>query len=129
MTRWRRENSKDELSTFSEIRKRFGYHRKSLKNRVKKLYTRSNSDSIEVIEENIIGEQNAFTSPASSSEGKQTLETKDSEHFRKREKHLFGSMLKKSRTSFCFDDVTPKRKIIVALGNGFKKRTYTEKVR
>lgn len=131
ITRWRREreNSKDEPSAFSEIRKRFGHHRKSLKNRVKKLYTRSNSDPIEVIQENVAGDKHDASSPASSSEGKPAPSVAmDGGQFRKRERHLFGSMLKKSRTSFCLDDVTPKRRIIVALGNGFKKRTYTEKV-
>lgn len=143
--RWRKEhqqqNSKDEHPTtvtaaFSDIRKRFGQHRKSIKNRMKKLYNRSNScdDHHDVVHmhsngNNVIddlGSQGASGSSASDSSDK-PIESKirrsataknEGGYFNKRDRYLFGSMLKKSRTSLCLDDGAQRKKFIVAVGNG-----------
>lgn len=137
MTRWRRDTqTKDETSTFSDIRKRFGHHRKSIKNKMKKLYTRSHSDSIDAIDDSskVDGRQpqHATCSPTSSSDGgKSSPEANQNatdEQFRKRDRHLFGSMLKKSRTSFCFEDSAPKKKLIMASA-ALKRRMCADKVK
>lgn len=134
ITRWKKEHPKEECTTsaFSDIRKRFGHHRKSLKNRMKKFYHRSNSGDLNDGTE-ICGDETEYgsCSPISSSGGKTSPEINgvadkiDANQFRKRERHIFGSMLKKSRTSLCLDESAPRKKIIVALGNsgaGLKKR-------
>lgn len=149
ITRWKKEQPKDESSTtFSDIRKRFGHHRKSIKNRMKNFYHRSNSDTQETcrinsIEHNELGSQGASCSSPSESDGKTTPEEKiqnkigeqpENIIFRKRERHLFGSMLKKSRTSLCLEETAPRKKLIMAIGNGggLKKkfnRSFEDKVR
>lgn len=142
ITRWKKEHPKDECTTsaFSDIRKRFGHHRKSLKNRMKKFYHRSNSDPNDVNENCVDHAEHGSCSPTSSSGGKTTPdanevgEKTDGNQFRKRERHIFGSMLKKSRTSLCLDESTPRKKLITALGSsgaGLKKkfnRSFEDKV-
>lgn len=133
ITRWKREHPKDECTTsaFSDMRKRFGNHRKSLKNRMKKFYHRSNSDPNDMVENCVDETDHGSCSPTSSSGGKITPEASDvsekgdGSQFRKRERHIFGSMLKKSRTSLCLEESTPRKKLIMAIGSsgaGLKRR-------
>lgn len=154
ITRWKKEqqqqqqhqiqNGKDETSTtFADLRKRFGQHRKSIKNRVKKLYNRSNScddhDKVHVhsngngidINNHLNGHcHNASGSTAcdSSADKIGQIHAKHegfSAYFNKRDRHLFSSMLKKSRTSLTFDDAARKKIInLAALGgrNGAKNK-------
>lgn len=142
ITRWKKEHPKDECTTsaFSDIRKRFGHHRKSLKNRMKKFYHRSNSEPNDGVENCADETEHGSCSPTSSSGGKTTPEINgggektDGSQFRKRERHIFGSMLRKSRTSLCLDESAPRKKLIVALsssGAGLRKRfnrSFEEKV-
>lgn len=116
VTRWKKEYQQNvdadttpppssTTTTFADIRKRFGQHRKSLKNRMKKLYHRNGDD--EKIEQK--DGSNASGSPKSMEKVHQ-IET-----VIKKDAHLFNSMLKKSRTSLTFDD-TPRKRIIMAIG-------------
>ena len=125
-------------STFSDIRKRFGHHRKSIKNRMKKFYNRSGTDVINENEDDL-GSQGASCPSASASDsGTQSLSENSSEkgncarnevdQFRKRDRHLFGSigLLKKSRTSLCLGEVAPRKQHFVnneAVQLPLKKKT------
>lgn len=126
-------NGKDETSTFSDLRKRFGQHRKSIKNRVKKLYNRTNScDEHHVhtnsngngVDINNLNEQNA--SGSSSCDSATRIGPKNdsfSGYFNKRDRHLFSSMLKKSRTSLTFDELSRKKIInLAAIRSGAKHK-------
>lgn len=155
ITRWKKEqqqqqeqeNGKDETSTtFADLCKRFGQHRKSIKNRVKKLYNRTSSceehddmhthsnpraNSIDVV--NNIDDHNASGSSAyvSAKEVNRIGPKHEglSAYFNKRDRHLFSSMLRKSRTSLTFDDAARKKIINLAASgrNGIKhKQTISE---
>lgn len=147
IARWKKEHKEDETSnptTFTDIRKRFGHHRKSIKNRVKKLYHRRGSDSTDSKCANINGKEDlgsagasATCSSASESGGKSSSENNSEKEvagdaetslYRKRSRQLLGSigLLKKSRTSLCFDDFTSRKKLIVPVSNGDegKKRIF-----
>lgn len=146
MARWKKEqqqhqNGKEDTSTtFGDLRKRFGQHRKSIKNRMKKLYNRSSScdadhdHKIPSIHLNGNGKDNTHhqhsnghdTSGSSTSDSADKINrchpsTKSeglSAYFNKRDRHLFSSMLKKSRTSLTFDDVSRKKIISLAAIGG-----------
>lgn len=139
-TRWKKEqqqqHGKDETSTtFADLRKRFGQHRKSIKNRVKKFYNRNSeeSDKAHVYPNvNEIGinhlNDNDTSGTSSSCDPVDHIGTKNesfSGYFNKRDRHLFSSMLKKSRTSLTFDDAARKKIIsLAAIGgrNGVKHK-------
>lgn len=92
---------------------------------MKKLYTRNgscdehphaNGNGIEI---NHVNGHNACGS--SSAESADKIGTKPeglSAYFNKRDRHLFSSMLKKSRTSLTFDDVARKKIISLAAFGG-----------
>lgn len=113
------------------MRKRFGQHRKSLKNRMKKLYNRSGYDE-QAHKPNDIDPYNGCSGASASNSGekihridnnmKNGMNADDSAN--KKDKHLFYSMLKKSRTSLSFDDA-PRKRIIMAIGGGnvFKSKS------
>lgn len=149
ITRWKKENKDEHSNAFSDIRKRFGHHRKSIKNRMKKFYNRSDTDRCEKCPNDSnedLGSQGASCSSASDSGGRSSSENNSEkgsfvmnrvEAFRKRDRHLFGSigLLKKSRTPASLEEVTPRKKIIVAAKTNFpqelKKKTnkgFIEKV-
>lgn len=152
IARWKKEhqhqqNGKDDsippnTTTFADLRKRFGQHRKSIKNRMKKLYNRSNSCEMHdahgkqmSLNGNGIdikhhapahGSRDASgtsTSTSTSSMEKMNMSTCHgtakndglSAYFNKRDRHLFSSMLKKSRTSLTFDDVARKKMAAISL--------------
>ncbi|XP_031629394.1 uncharacterized protein LOC116344790 [Contarinia nasturtii] len=127
-------NGKDETSTFADLRKRFGQHRKSIKNRVKKLYNRTNSceehgqahTNGNGIDINHLNEHNASGSSSGDSGNRIGPKTDGfSGYFNKRDRHLFSSMLKKSRTSLTFDEIARKKIInLAAIGgkNGTKHK-------
>lgn len=148
IARWRKEQqqngSKDDTTTtFGDLRKRFGQHRKSIKNRMKKLYNRngscedhdkmngnSNGNGIEINHSN--GHNTSGTSSSNLSAEKVNRAAPKSEglsaYFNKRDRHLFSSMLKKSRTSLTFDDASRKKIInLAAIGgrNGVKNKPTT----
>lgn len=91
-------------SSFSEMRRKWGSHRKSIKNRVKKMYTKS-------------GESPAKKEVSKSCE-LPVIEDADrvlpffNNCLTKRDKTLFGSLsrLRKSRTSICIEEIGPKQK-------------------
>lgn len=167
IARWKKEqqqhhhhhhqNGKDDTAnttTFADLRKRFGQHRKSIKNRMKKLYNRSNSCEMHDLHHDA-GKQMSLngngidiknhahhrgssssggsrdTSGTSTSansmdkmpscNGSGTTNKTDglSAYFNKRtDRHLFSSMLKKSRTSLTFDDMARKKIISLAAIGG-----------
>lgn len=137
ITRWKRESRDENTTTFSDIRKRFGHHRKSIKNRMRRFYNRSGSTGNSLDDDSVdcdkcpngsnedLGSQGASCSSASESGGRSSSENNSEkgsfvmsrvEAFRKRDRHLFGSigLLKKSRTSACLEDAMPRKKVIVA---------------
>lgn len=146
ITRWKKENRDDNClqatttttttTTFSDIRKRFGHHRKSIKNRMRKFYNRNGScsnnngdqqcDKCPHDSSEDLGSQGASCSSTASDSGGRSSSENNSEKgsfvmnrveaFRKRDRHLFGSigLLKKSRTSNSLEDATPRKKVIVA---------------
>lgn len=146
ITRWKKENRDDNTpttatatstttTTFSDIRKRFGHHRKSIKNRMRKFYNRNGGinnngdqlcDNCPNDSNEDLGSQGASCSSTASESGGRSSSENNSEKglfvmnrveaFRKRDRHLFGSigLLKKSRTAACLEDVTPRKKVIVA---------------
>lgn len=138
ITRWKRENRNEEnTTTFSDIRKRFGHHRKSIKNRMRKFYNRNGGGSLD--DDSVdcekcpngsnedLGSQGASCSSDGGRSSSENNSEKGSfvmsrvEAFRKRDRHLFGSigLLKKSRTSACLDDAGPRKKVIVATKTHF----------
>lgn len=104
---------------------------------MRKFYNRSGG-SVDVIDDDVaecdkcpngsnedLGSQGASCSSASESGGRSSSENNSEkgsfvmsrvEAFRKRDRHLFGSigLLKKSRTSACLEDAAPRKKVIVA---------------
>lgn len=144
ITRRKKEHKEDDSSgpsTFSDIRKRFGHHRRSIKNRMRKFYNRHTSDASEKCP-NTNGDlgshgASASCSSASDSGGKSSSENNSEKEsgaeaegnfYRKRSRQFLGTigLLKKSRTSLCFDDFTSRRKLFVTVSNGEegKKRTF-----
>lgn len=121
MARRRKEsqhNDKDENTTFADIRKRFGQHRKSIKNRVKKLYNRSNScGEHDKTQSNV--NANAIGSKELNGQSRIVLPN-NAGYFKDR--HLFSNMLKKSQTSLTFDDAA-RKKIVLSYGNGVKGKS------
>lgn len=144
ISRWKKEqrhtNDKEEATTtFSDLRKRFGQHRKSIKNRMKKFYSRnscdedidtmhtqSNDNDIKI--NNLNGHDACGSSSSESTEKVHRIGPKHeglSAYFNKRDRHLFSSMLKKSRTSLTFDDLSRKKIVgVAAFGgrNGIKNK-------
>lgn len=137
ISRWKKEqrhtNDKDEATTtFSDLRKRFGQHRKSIKNRMKKFYSRnscdedidtmhtqSNGNDIKI--NNLNGHDACGSSSSKSTDKVHRIGPKHeglSAYFNKRDRHLFSSMLKKSRTSLTFDDLSRKKFVSVAAFGG-----------
>lgn len=111
------------------MRKRFGQHRKSLKNRMKKLYNRGYDEAAH--KQNEIDPHNNGFGASSSSSGEKIHRIdnnmkngNDESANNKKDKHVFYSMLKKSRTSLSFDDA-PRKRIIMAIGGGnvFKSKS------
>lgn len=147
ISRWKKEqrqSGKDEASTtFADLRKRFGQHRKSIKNRMKKFYSRSSceEDDDKVHARSNVND-NAHTTGVNHLSGHDACGSSSSEstdkmhrigpkheglsaYFNKRDRHLFSSMLKKSRTSLTFDDVSRKKMIgLAAIGgrSGLKNK-------
>lgn len=168
IARWKKEqqqqhhqNGKDDsanTTTFADLRKRFGQHRKSIKNRMKKLYNRSNScemhdvhhaDKQMSLNGNGNGNANGIdikshahhrgsggsgssrdtSGTSTSTSGSNSTDKVNacngtakheglSAYFNKRDRHLFSSMLKKSRTSLTFDDMARKKIISLAAIGG-----------
>lgn len=130
--RWKKEQNVDNenTTTFADMRKRFGQHRKSLKNRMKKLYNRGGYDE-QAHKPNEIDPHNGTTGASSSSFAEKIHHIDNNmkngindDSANKKDKHLFYSMLKKSRTSLSFDDA-PRKRIIMAIGGGtvFKSKS------
>lgn len=135
ISRWKKEqrqNGKDEASTtFADLRKRFGQHRKSIKNRMKKFYSRNSCeediDKVHVQSHengndiNLHGHDACGSSSSESTEKVHRIAPKHeglSAYFNKRDRHLFSSMLKKSRTSLTFDDLSRKKIVNLAAMSG-----------
>lgn len=162
IARWKKEqqqhqqhSGKDDsanTTTFADLRKRFGQHRKSIKNRMKKLYNRSNS--CEMHDVHLAGKQMSLngnghgiditnhahhrgcgggsrdtSGTSTSTSGSNSTDKMNacngttkteglSAYFNKRDRHLFSSMLKKSRTSLTFDDMARKKIISLAAIGG-----------
>lgn len=109
---------RDETNTFADIRKRFGQHRKSIKNRVKKLYNRGNGcEERDKIPMDCNGKTASPTrtlaagqpKPNANVQSRFGLHLDAAGYFNRRDNYLFGSMLKKSRTSLTFDDSARKK--------------------
>lgn len=145
IARWKKEQQQhgkdDTTTTFGDLRKRFGQHRKSIKNRMKKLYNRNGSCEVDHDKMHTNGNGNGIeinhmnghhdTSGTSSSDSTDKVNRCASKseglsaYFNKRDRHLFSSMLKKSRTSLTFDDASRKKIInLAAIGgrNGVKNK-------
>lgn len=139
IARWKKEQQQhgkdDTTTTFADLRKRFGQHRKSIKNRMKKLYNRNgscdvdhdkmhtNGNGIEINHMN--GHDTSATSSSDSTDKVNRCASKNegfSAYFNKRDRHLFSSMLKKSRTSLTFDDASRKKIINLGVRNGVKNK-------
>lgn len=167
IARWKKEqqqqshhhhqNGKDDstnTTTFADLRKRFGQHRKSIKNRMKKLYNRSNSCEMHEVHHagkqmTLNGNGNGIdikchahhrgssgsggsrdtSGTSTSTSGSNSMDKMNacngttktdglSAYFNKRDRHLFSSMLKKSRTSLTFDDMARKKIISLAAIGG-----------
>lgn len=142
--------NKDEPTAFADIRKRWGNHRKSIKNRMKKFYTKDDQSSggfsssckkdspsaaassaaavnrcSSSLSDDDLGSQGASCSTTSSSDSGRSTDLTSFEKgfvmneidkYRKGEKHIFGSLgrLRKSRTSLCLEEMSPKKKLIVS---------------
>lgn len=146
ITKWKKD--KDDGTTFSDIRKRWGNHRKSIKNRMKKFY--SKDATVKPVVPNVnnccsdddLGSQAASCSTSTSirssegspekSESKRNgFEVVDGgKHRSKVDRNLFGSLgrLRKSRTSL-LDDVAPRKKILISYGSDFRDELKSEVVR
>lgn len=130
--RWKKEHTVDNVdnsTTFADMRKRFGQHRKSLKNRMKKLYNRGYDEQTHTKSNEIDPHNGSGASSSSSGEkihriDNNNMKTGNDDSANKKDKHLFYSMLKKSRTSLSFDDA-PRKRIIMAIssGNVFKSKS------
>lgn len=114
-------------TTFSELGRKFGNHRRSLKNHVRKLYSRdqrstgtdtdASSTSTDNHNSDVSDEMYAKSMPPSACNypSDKTVKTSfvmnEVEKYRKGEKQLFGSFgrMRKSRTSLCFDDAMAKK--------------------
>lgn len=149
ITKWKKE--KDDGTTFSDIRKRWGNHRKSIKNRMKKFYSKESTAKTETngnhcCSDDDLGSQAASCSTSTSLrssedspvKGESTATSFDAtdggdsrKHRPKGERNLFGSLgrLRKSRTSLFLDDVAPRKKILITYGSDFQNELKTEVVR
>lgn len=143
----KKRNNKDEPSTFYDIRKRWGNHRKSIKNRMKKLVNSGRVSAANSISDEDLNSQGASCSTSGCSSSKSSANssimdkdnkfilnfaTESNEKNRKIEKHIFGSLgrLRKSRTSLCLDELqTPKKKIIVSNDVNFQKELKKELIK
>lgn len=124
--RKKEQSSKDEQTTFADIRKRWGNHRKSIKNRMKRFYAKEPSKDMLAakrcsLSDDDLGSQAASCSTTASGSTRSSLENNfekgsfvmnEIEKYRKGEKHIFGSLgrLRKSRTSLCLEEMLPKKK-------------------
>lgn len=147
ITRWKKEQQQngkeDTTTTFADLRKRFGQHRKSIKNRMKKFYNRSssceehdknqahsNGNGANVSEMNGRGSSSGTSSTEPVEKLNRCAPKNEgfSGYFNKRDRHLFSSMLKKSRTSLTFDDAARKKIISLAAlgGRGGVKNKPTQ---
>lgn len=145
ITKWKKE--KDDGTTFSDIRKRWGNHRKSIKNRMKKFYSKDSTvktvTNANCCSDDDLGSQAASCSTSTSirsSEGTpeknenclNSLGVADTGKPRsKGERNLFGSLgrLRKSRTSLFLDEVAPRKKILISYGSDFRDELKSEVAR
>ncbi|KAJ6637693.1 FYVE, RhoGEF and PH domain-containing protein 5 [Pseudolycoriella hygida] len=146
ITKWKKEKVDDGI-TFSDIRKRWGNHRKSIKNRMKKFYSKETTTKTvtngNCCSDDDLGSQEASCSTSTSirsSEGSpeksetnaNSLEVTDSgKHRSKGDRNLFGSLgrLRKSRTSLFLDEVAPRKKILISCGSDFRDELKSEMAR
>ncbi len=149
ITKWKKDKVEDS-NTFSDIRKRWGNHRKSIKNRMKKFYSKDSTvktattPTVNCCSDDDLGSQAASCSTSTSirsSEGspeksEHTMNSLDvvdsgSKHRSKGERNLFGSLgrLRKSRTSLFLDDVAPRKKILISYGSDFRDELKSEVAR
>lgn len=143
ITKWKKE--KDDGTTFSDIRKRWGNHRKSIKNRMKKFYSKDSAvkpATGNCCSDDDLGSQAASCSTSTSirsSEGSpeksevnaNSFEVADGrKHRSKGDRNLFGSLgrLRKSRTSLFLDEA-PRKKILISYGSDFRDELKTEVAR
>ncbi|XP_037030435.1 uncharacterized protein LOC119070277 isoform X2 [Bradysia coprophila] len=148
ITKWKKE--KDDGTTFSDIRKRWGNHRKSIKNRMKKFYSKEPTVKT-VTNGNCCSDDDLGSQAASCSTSTSLRSSEDSpekqpntansfdvtdggdgrKHRTKGERNLFGSLgrLRKSRTSLFLDDVAPRKKILITYGSDFQTELKSEVVR
>lgn len=146
ITKWKKE--KDDGTTFSDIRKRWGNHRKSIKNRMKKFYSKDSTVKAVTTStggncciDDDLGSQAASCSTSTSirsSEGSpekseismHSLEVAENggKHRSKGDRNLFGSLgrLRKSRTSLFLDEVAPRKKILISYGSDFRDELKSE---
>lgn len=115
---------------------------------MRKFYNRNGSEPCEECPADSnedLGSQGASCSSASDSGGRSSSENSSEkgsfvmsrvEAFRKRDRHtrIFGSLLKKSRTTVCIDEAAPKKKLLAPENINFqaemkKKKGFVEKVR
>lgn len=118
----------NQSTAFSDMRKKLGNHRRSIKNKMRKMYSREeriktrnlSSDDIKISPSTSISQNSnriSYTSSENESE-KMIAAVK----LPKRERKLFGSLgrLRKPRTSICLDDSMPKKKVLVTPSNDFQ---------
>lgn len=146
ITKWKKE--KDDGTTFSDIRKRWGNHRKSIKNRMKKFYSKDSTakpvTNGNCCSDDDLGSQAAScststsiqssegSSPEKSEKNLHSFDVPDSgKHRTKGERNLFGSLgrLRKSRTSLFLDEVAPRKKILISYGSDFRDELKSEVAR
>lgn len=145
ITKWKKE--KDDGTTFSDIRKRWGNHRKSIKNRMKKFYSKdSTAKSVpnpNCCSDDDLGSQAASCSTSASIRSSEESPEKSEnnvngfavanggKHRSKGERNLFGSLgrLRKSRTSLFMDEVAPRKKILISYGSDFRDELKSEVIR
>lgn len=118
--------------TFADIRKRWGNHRKSIKNRMKRFYAKDATIAKEnrccsSLSDDDLGSQAASCSTASTDSTRSMTEHFTDEmgsilneidkKYRKKENNIFGSLgrLRKSRTSLCVEEVSPRKKVAASL--------------
>lgn len=137
----KKKDQKDETpSSFSDIRKKWGNHRKSIKNRMRKFYAKDSKDkdrnSCAFSDDELANPEASCSTSDSARSSELEAENNDifvmcsdQEKSKKADRHFFGSLgrLKKSRTSIIMEDVLPKKKVHVG-GNGveFQKELKME---
>lgn len=147
--------AKDETTAFSDIRKRWGNHRKSIKNRMRKFYAKdsltsslSSGKDVHVVgaircssslSDDDLGSQGASCSTTSSTTTDSSRSAdlsfekgfvmNEIDKYRKGEKHIFGSLgrLRKSKTSLCLEELSPRKKIVVASSTASSASSSTSK--